>query len=186
MLSVEEKIWQLDEVVSTAFGSWQIYVTAYNKFNDWPEKRREHPAFSGYETIRNLLSHSLIVACDALLDSGKQSYSFHHAMNDPELKITSEATAEYQACLKFTKKIGIYRNNVSAHINDRKTQAEWAQHANIKNGEFDIFIRSARATITELGKANINTNFVPSSKSPFAYEFNEFCCFMAIDQPHRQ
>jgi len=175
MLSAERKIWLLDEMVSTAFASWHIYLTGYDKFKNWPEERRGHAAYTGYTTLRALLSHSLMGACYALVDSGQRSYSFHHAVRDSTLAITPLAKQECESCLKLRNKIATYRNNVTAHVNAKRTQEDWAQFANIKNAEISAFLASARTVIEELGKANLNAQFIPSSRMSFRGDFREFC-----------
>ncbi|PCI04631.1 MAG: hypothetical protein COB78_10080 [Hyphomicrobiales bacterium] len=175
MLSIKNKIWLLDEVVSTAFGSWHIYLAGHDKFSDWPEECRSQSAYRGYTTLRSLLCHSLMVACYALVDSSNKAYSLHHAVKDPDLIVTPMAVNKCENCLRLRSKIATYRNNVTAHVNNRRTQSEWAQFANIKNGEIDAFLLSARAVVEELGKVNLGTEFVPSSRMPFQRDFNEFC-----------
>lgn len=181
MLTVKERVLLLDEVASTAFGSWQIQIALHDKFSKWPEDDQDHPAYTGYTTMRVLLSHSLIVACYALLDSNPKAYSFCHAVNDPDLKVTDKALSEYEECVKLRGKIATYRNNVSAHVNSRRTQSDWAMLAGIKNREFDVFIRNARSVVTELGKANIDSDFIPSSHMAFYSDFHEFCRAMAAN-----
>ena len=175
MLSAERKIWLLDEVVSTAFASWHIYIAGYDKCNSWPEERRNRAAYTGYTTLKALLSHSLMAACYALVDSGQRSYSLHHAVQDPTLVVTPLAKLECESCLRLRSKIATYRNNVTAHVNDKRTQKDWAQFADIKNGEIDAFLLSARTVVEELGKANLDAHFIPSSRMPFQEDFREFC-----------
>jgi len=175
MLSAEHKIWLLDEVVSTAFASWHIYIAGYDKFNDWPEEQQGLAAYTGYTTLTVLLSHSLMSACYALVDSGQRSYSIHHAVKDPTLVITPLAKRECENCLILRSKIATYRNNVTAHVNTKRTQTDWAQFADIKNAEIDAFLLSARTVVEELGKANLGVHFIPSSRMSFQGDFREFC-----------
>ncbi len=175
MLSAERKIWLLDEVVSTAFASWHIYIAGYDRFNNWPDEWQDRAAYTGYTTIRALLSHSLMSACYTLVDSGRRSYSMHHAVHDQKLIITPLAKQEFESCLRLRGKIATYRNNVTAHVNAKRTQKDWAQFADIKNGKIDAFLLSARTVVEELGKANLGAHFVPSSHMSFQGDFREFC-----------
>lgn len=175
MLTTKDKILLLDEVVSTACASWRIYIAGYNKFNDWPEECRGQSAYFGYTTLRAVLSHSLMVACYASVESGKRTYSMHHAIKDPELIVTPLAVTESEKCFRLRSKIATYRNNVTAHVNNKKTQADWGQFADIKNGEIDAFLSSARTVVEELGKANLGVYFRPSSYMSFQQNFREFC-----------
>jgi hypothetical protein len=125
--------------------------------------------------INALLSHSLMASCYALIDSGQRSYSMHHAVKDQTLVITPLAKQECESCLRLRGKIATYRNNVTAHVNAKRTQEDWAQFANVKNGEIDAFLLSARAIVEEFGKANLGAHFVPSSRMPFQEDFREYC-----------
>lgn len=175
MLSAEHKIWLLDEVVSTAFASWHLYIAGYDKFDNWPEERRSQAAYTGYTTFRVLLSHSLMSACYKLVDSGQRSYSIHHAIKDPKLVITPLAKLECENCLILRSKIATYRNNVTAHVNDKRTLTDWAEFAAITNAEIDSFLLSARTVVEELGKSNLDVHFTPSSRMSFKGNFREFC-----------
>ncbi|WP_299812367.1 hypothetical protein [uncultured Roseibium sp.] len=177
-MSPNDKIWLLDEVVSTATASWRIYIAAYNKFSDWPEERQNSPEYSGYTTIRALLSHSLMSACYASVESGKRSYSMHHAINDPDMIVSPLAKIECKNCLDLRTKIATYRNNITAHVNTKRKQAEWANFADIKNGEIDTFLKSARTVVEELGKSNLDATFIASSRMSFQRNFREFCRVM--------
>jgi len=174
-LSNEEKIWLIDEVVSTAMASWQIYVEGGKTFSDWPEERQSQPEYYGYTTLKSLLSHSLMASCYALVDTGKRSYSMHHAVKDPELIVTLVAKQEYEKCCNHRSKIATYRNNVTAHVNSARTQADWAQFADIKNNEISEFLRSAHKFVEELGRANLHEDFAPSSRMLFKRDFRAFC-----------
>ncbi|WP_306260395.1 hypothetical protein [Pararhizobium sp. IMCC21322] len=177
-MSPSDKIWLLDEVVSTATASWRIYIAAYDKFSVWPVERQDSPEYNGYATIRALLSHSFMSACYASVESGKRSYSMHHAINDPDLIVSPLAKMECENCLGLRTKIATYRNNVTAHVNTKRKQAEWANFANIKNGEIDVFLRSARTVVEELGKSNLGVHFLASSRMTFQKNFREFCRVM--------
>jgi hypothetical protein len=124
LLSAREKIMLLDEVVSTATASWRIYIAADHKFSDWPESRRDNPAYTGYTTIKALLSHSLMSALYASMEPGKHSYSMRHAVEDPELIVTPTARNGFKCCLLLWPKIAIYRNNVTAHVNTKRKQTD--------------------------------------------------------------
>jgi hypothetical protein len=175
VLSPDEKIWLLDEVVSTATASWHIYILAYDKFSNWPDDLQDGPEYTGYTTVRTLLSHGLMSACYAAVDSGQKSYSIHHAKDDPALVVSELARRESKRCLKLRPKIATYRNNVTAHVNTKRKQSDWAEFADIKNGEIDTFLNSARAFVEELGKANLGSHFLASSRMQFQHDFREFC-----------
>lgn len=174
-LSNEGKIWLLDEVVSTAFASWHIYIEGDKKFSDWPKERRSRPEYYGYTTLKVLLSHSLMASCYALIDTGKRSYSMHHAIKDRDLIVTPVAKQEYEKCCDLRSKIATYRNNVTAHVNSARTQEDWAQFAGIKNDEISAYLRSARTFVEELGRTNLGEDFVPSSRMLFKRDFRAFC-----------
>ena len=178
-LSNEEKIWLIDEVVSTAMASWQIYVEGDKKFSNWPKERQKQPEYVGYTTLKALLSYSLMASCYALVDTGKRSYSMHQAVKDPELFVTPVAKQEYEKCCDLRSKIATYRNNVTAHVNSTRTQSDWAQFAGIKNGEISAFLQSAHKFIEELGRANLHEGFVPSSRMLFKRDFRAFCRVIA-------
>lgn len=175
MLSPREKILLLDEVVSTATASWRIYIVAFNKFSDWPEGRQDSPEFNGYVAIRTVLTHGLMSALYASIDSGKRSYSMHHAIQDPELIVSKLARSECENCLKLRAKIATYRNNVTAHVNTKRKQTDWADFAGLTNGEIDAFLKSARTVVEELGTANTRVHFLASSQTTFQRDFHEFC-----------
>lgn len=168
----------MDEVVSTAIASWRIYISAYNRFSDWPMERRNSPEYDGYLTVKALLSHSLMTACYASVETGKKSYSLFHATNDPDLIVSPLAKAECESCLQLKPKIAVYRNNVTAHVNTKRTQTDWADFAGIRNGEIDAFLESARTVVDELGRSNLNVRFLSSSRTSFQHEFREFCRVM--------
>lgn len=174
-LSIEEKIWLIDEVASTAMASWQIYVEGDKNFSDWPKERQNQPEYCGYTTLKTLLSHSLMASCYALVDTGKRVYSMHHAVNDPDLFVTQAAKSEYKKCCDLRSKIATYRNNVTAHVNSARTQADWAQFAGIKNSDISAFLQSAHKFVEEIGRANLHEGFVPSSRMPFKRNFHAFC-----------
>ncbi|HEY8594567.1 MAG TPA: hypothetical protein VIL84_04920 [Devosiaceae bacterium] len=174
-LSNEEKIWLLDEVVSTAFASWLIYLEGHEKFADRSEEEQTRPEHNGYTTLKALLSHSLMAACYALVDTRKNSYSMHHAVKDRDLIVTRVAEQACEKCCDLRRKIATYRNNVTAHVNSTRTQADWAQYADIKNGEISDFLQNARTCIEELGRANLHKDFVPSSRMQFRSDFRAFC-----------
>lgn len=56
MLPVEERILLLDEVASTALSSWQIHLLGHERFAEFPEEHRQHPACLGHRNVTNLLS----------------------------------------------------------------------------------------------------------------------------------
>jgi hypothetical protein len=99
----------------------------------------------------------------------------HHAITDPDLAVTPMAKRECENCLGLRTKIATFRNNVTAHVNTKRTQANWAEFAGIKNGEIDAFLKSARTVVEELGQANLGPQFVASSRMPFRRDFREFC-----------
>jgi hypothetical protein len=179
LLSNEEKILLIDEVVSTAVASWQIYVEGDKEFSGWPDERQNSPEYRGYHTIKNLLSHSLMGACYALVETGRRSYSMHHAVKDQDLIVTQTAKTEFQNCCNFRGKIATYRNNVTAHVNATRTQSDWAQIAGIKNQDISDYLLSAHNFVEELGRANLSNDFVPSSRVRFKRDFRAFCRVMA-------
>jgi hypothetical protein len=174
-LSNEQKVLLIEEVVSTAMASWQIYVEADKKFLDWPHEKQSQPEYCGYFTLKSLLSHSLMASCYALIDTGKRSYSMHHAVKDRELVISPAAKQEYENCCNLRGKIAIYRNNVTAHVNSSRSQSDWAQFADIKNRDISEFLRNAHQFVKELGRANLHEDFVPSSEMQFKRDFRAFC-----------
>lgn len=174
-LSNKQKVLLIDEVVSSAMASWQIYVEADEKFSDWPHEKQSQPEYCGYFTLKSLLSHSLMASCYALIDTGKRSYSMHHVVKDPGLVTTQVAKQEYEKCYQLRSKISTYRNNVTAHVNSTRTQSDWAQFAGIKNSDISDFLRSAHKFVKELGRVNIGEDFVPSSEMQFKRDFRAFC-----------
>lgn len=177
-LSKNQKVLLIDEVVSSAMASWQIYVEADRKFSDWPIEQQNRPEYLGYFTLKSLLSHSLMASCYALIDKGKLSYSMHHAVNDSELIVSLMAQKEYEKCSDLRSKIAIYRNNVTAHVNSSRTQSDWAKHAGIKNRDISEFLLSAHQFASELGRANLGGDFIPSSEMQFKRDFRAFCRVM--------
>lgn len=182
MHTAADKIMLLDEVVSTAFASWQLYTAGEDKFSKWPKEWRSRPDYIGYTTLRVLLGNSLINACYTLVDSGKRSYSMHHAIKDPDLIVTPPANRECEKCLQLRSKIATYRNNITAHVNAKRTQADWGQFAGIKKEEIKSFVFSARNVVEALGKANLDLHFIPSSRMPFQENFREYCRSMIDHQ----
>lgn len=158
--------------------SWQIYVEVDKKFSDWPKERQSQPEYYGFTTLKALLSHSLMASCYALIDTGKRSYSMYHAVEDQGLIITPMVKQEYEKCYGLRSKIATYRNNVTAHVNSARTQADWAQYADIKNSDISDYLRSAHKFVKELGRANLGEDFVPSSEMQFKRNFRAFCRVM--------
>lgn len=175
MLSVKDKILLLDEVASSARSSWQIYLAAHENFADWPLQERSDPAYLGYCNLKNLLSISLMTTCYSLVETGRRAYSLHHAITDPSLSVSSEARKYCQDCFDLRAKISKYRNNVVAHVNSRKTQADWAHLAGISNGEIDNFLQNVRAAIEELSIHNLEHGFAPCVSMPVQDHFRAFC-----------
>ena len=104
MLSVEERILLLDEVASTARSSWQILLIGHERFSEFPEEHRQHPAYLGYRNMTNLLSVSLMTACYALIDTNPKTYSFHHAISDKDLQISSTFKEHCDVCFSLKKR----------------------------------------------------------------------------------
>lgn len=175
MLSVEEKILLLDEVASTARSSWQIHLIGHERFSAFPEEHRQNPAYLGYCNMRNLLSVSLMTACHALIDTNPKTYSFHHAISDKDLQISSSVRNHCAVCFSLRKKIAKYRNNVVAHVNSKRTQSHWANAAGIRNGEIDEFLHSARAAVEELARDNLEHGLAPVITMPVRDFFFEYC-----------
>jgi hypothetical protein len=175
MLSVEERILLLDEVASTARSSWQIHLIGHERFSDFPEEHRQHPAYLGYRNMTNLLSVSLMTACYALIDTHPKTYSFHHAVSDKDLQISSTFKEHCDVCFSLKKKISKYRSNVVAHVNAKRTQSDWADAAGIKNEEIDEFLHSARAAIEELVRDNLGGFLAPVVTMPVRDFFFEYC-----------
>ncbi len=174
-MSPDEKIKLLDEVVATAIASWRIYIVVDAKFSTWADDERNTPEYEGCCTLKVLLCHSLMSACYASMDQAKTSYSLHRAIADPDLVISPEAKEKFGQCKAFWPKIAKYRNNVTAHVNLKRTQSEWADFANIKNGEIDAFMKNARIIVEELCKANLGVRNLSSSRNSFQKEFRDFC-----------
>ena len=183
MLSVEEKILLLDEVASTARSSWQIYLAAHVHFSDWPDKHRQVPAYLGYRNLENLLSASLMTACYSLVETGKRSYSLHHAVKDAVLRVSSDVRMHCESCFVLRSKIAKYRNNVVAHVNASRTQSDWAKAAGIVNSEIDDFLFNARAAVERLSRDNLGDAFVPGVTRPVQGEFHAFCREMGKLEP---
>lgn len=99
----------------------------------------------------------------------------HHAVRDRELIVIPAALQACERCCDLRNKIATYHNNVTAHVNSARTQAHWAQFADIKNGEISDFLYSARTFVEELGRANLHEGFIPSSRMPFKRDFHTFC-----------
>jgi len=175
MLSVEERILLLDEVASTARSSWQILLIGHERFSNFPEEHRQHPAYLGYCNMTNLLSVSLMTACYALIDTHPKTYSFHHAVSDKDLQISSTFKEHCDVCFSLKKKISKYRSNVVAHVNAKRTQSDWADAAGIKNEEIDEFLHSARAAIEELVRDNLGGFLAPVVTMPVRDFFFEYC-----------
>ena len=150
----------------------------YDKFSDWPEELQDTPEYNEYRTINVLLSHSLMSTCYAFLESGKKFYSLLRAIEDPYLVVTPLAKSECDKCCQLRPKIAIFRNNVTAHVNVKRRQTDWADLAGIKNGEIDAFMQSARTAVEELGKSNVHPEFVASSRTTFQHNFRKFCRVM--------
>ncbi len=186
MLTVKEKILLLDEVASTARSSWQIYLAIHSHFSSWSDEHHLHPAYFGYRNLENLLSGSLMTACYALVETGKRSYSLHHAVSDADLEVSSEVLSNCMCCFDLRSKISKYRNNVVAHVNATRSQADWAQAAGIENKEIDDFLFSARAAIEGLSRDNLEDAFVPSVTRPVQDDFYAFCQEIAKLGPSRQ
>lgn len=175
MLSVEERILLLDEVASTARSSWQIHLIGHERFSDFPEEHRQHPAYLGYCNMRNLLSVSLMTACYALIDINRKTYSFHHAILDKDLQISASVKKHCDVCFSLREKISKYRSNVVAHVNSKRTQSDWAEAAGIKNEEISEFIHSAGAAIEELVRDNLGQGLAPVVTMPVSNLFFEYC-----------
>lgn len=175
MLTVTEKILLLDEVGGLARSAWQIHLSIYEEFCDWPSSDQLNPAYLGYINLRNILSVGLMTSCYSLIETGSRSYSLHHAMSDSSLKISLEARSHCDKCFELRQKISKYRNNVVAHVNSKRSQADWAQASNISNGEIDRFIESARFAIEELSKDNLEGDFSPCVTMPVQDHFRAFC-----------
>ncbi len=186
MLSVKEKLLLLDEVASTARSSWQIHLVAHETFSDWPLEHHSHPAYLGYCNLKNLLSASLMTACYSLVETGKKSYSLHHAVSDPSLNISPKAQRHCEACFALRSKISKYRNNVVGHVNAKRTQSNWAQAAGILNRDIDDFLQHSRAAIEELSWINLGEEFVPGVTMPVRRHFREFCRILSesMDDEH--
>ncbi|MEP3919367.1 hypothetical protein [Ascidiaceihabitans sp.] len=185
MLSIEEKILLLDEVASTARSSWQMYLAAHAHFSTWPDENRQKPAYLGYRNLENLLSVSLMTACYSLVETGKRSYSLHHAVSDADLRVSSEVRMNSTNCFDLRSKIAKYRNNVVAHVNATRTQSDWAQAAGIVNSEIDDFLFNARAAVEGLSRDNLEGAFVPGVTRPVQGEFHAFCREIARLEPKR-
>jgi len=175
MLSVEERILLLDEVASTARSSWQILLIGHERFSNFPEEHRQHPAYLGYCNMTNLLSVSLMTACYALIDTRPKTYSLHHAASDKDLQISSTFKEHCDVCFSLRKKIAKYRNNVVAHVNSKRTQSDWADAAGIKNEEIGEFLHSAKAAIEELVCDNLEQRLAPVVTMPVRDFFFEYC-----------
>ncbi|WP_306141479.1 hypothetical protein [Roseibium sp. MMSF_3412] len=175
MLSVEEKVLLLDEVATSAISSWRILKIAERDFSNWRIEERDHPAYLGYCNLRNLLSVSLMTSCYTLIETGDKSYSLHHVVKDQSLRLSPTALQECENCFQLRKKISIYRNNVTAHVNHRKTQSDWAQTAGLKNGEIDGFTKSVFVVVDELSRDNMPSDFEPCVRKQSLSYFQEFC-----------
>ncbi len=175
MLSVEEKILLLDEVASTARSSWQIYLAAHEHFSAWPDEYRQNAAYLGYRNLENLLSVSLMTACYSLVETGKLSYSLHHAVSDTALSVSPDVRKNCARCFDLRTKIAKYRNNVVAHVNASRTQSVWAQAAGLLNSEIDDFLFNARAAVEGLSRDNIDDAFIPCVTRPVRSDFHAFC-----------
>lgn len=175
MLSVEERILLLDEVASTARSSWQIHLIGHERFSDFPEEHRQNPAYLGYCNMRNLLSVSLMTACYALIDTNRKTYSFHHAISDKDLQISSNVKKHCDVCFSLRGKISKYRNNVVAHVNSKRSQSDWADATGIKNEEIDEFLHSSKAAIEELVRDNLEQGLAPVVTMPVRDFFLAYC-----------
>lgn len=174
-MTPDEKIRLLDETVSTAIASWRIYILVDEKYSAWAEDMYNTPEYDGCRTLRVLLCHSLMSACYASMDRGNKSYSMYHAVKDKDLVISPMAKEKFDQCDSLWPKIATYRNNVTAHVNNRRTQSEWADFAGIGNGEIDAFAKSAPIVIKELCRANLGVRNLASSRRSFQQEFRDFC-----------
>lgn len=186
MLSTPEKILLLDEVTNTARASWQIIVIGDNDFRDCPRGGPYEMAYLGYHTVKNLLSVSLMSACYSLVDTGKRSYSFHHAEHDASLKISTKTKAHFERCFEYRGRIATYRNNVVAHVNNRRSQSDWADFAGIKHQDIDTFLDNALAAVLELARDNSVSERALGVTKPVRSYFHEFCRITAKIENNRQ
>lgn len=182
MLTKNEKVLLLDEVASAARSSWQIYLVALEEFSEYTGALQRDPAYLGFCNIRNLLTASLMTACYALIDKRKDAYSLHHAVSDPNLTVSHEVRQHCKTCFGLRDKIGRYRNNVVAHVNDKRSQSDWAQAAEIQNGDIDNFLSEARLAIEGLSQDNMETGFRPCVTMPVRDHFIAFCQKIANQQ----
>lgn len=125
--------------------------------------------------MRTLLSVSLMTACYALIDTNRRTYSFHHAISDKDLKISSVVKKHCDVCFSLREKVAEYRNNVVAHVNSKRSQSDWANLVDIKHEEIDEFLHSARAAIEELVRDNLEQGLAPVVTMPVRDFFFEYC-----------